>query len=141
MLPPAGWPRALKHGAPAAGASFAPDGARIVTISDDRNVRIWDASTGLPLALPIPSEAPIVNAAFTADGARIVVADGHAVRTWDVALDTRPPEEWATVANQSPYILKDGVLTASSARTRCGAVGPSSPALAAVAAGAAVIAH
>lgn len=101
----------LGHPARVAGASFAPDGARILTISDDRAVRVWDANTGLPLALPIPSDAPIVNAAFTADGARIVVADPHRVRMWDVALDLRPVSEWATVANQSPYILKNGVLT------------------------------
>ena len=31
-------------------AAFSPDGARIVTASDDRTARIWDAATGAEIA-------------------------------------------------------------------------------------------
>ncbi len=31
-------------------AAFSPDGARVVTASDDRTARIWDATTGKELA-------------------------------------------------------------------------------------------
>ena len=31
-------------------AQFSPDGARIVTASDDKTARVWDAATGKSLA-------------------------------------------------------------------------------------------
>ena len=31
-------------------AAFSPDGARIVTASDDRTARVWDAATGQEIA-------------------------------------------------------------------------------------------
>ena len=31
-------------------AAFSPDGKRIVTASDDKTARLWDAETGKPIA-------------------------------------------------------------------------------------------
>ena len=30
-------------------AAFSPDGTRIVTASDDKTARLWDAATGAPI--------------------------------------------------------------------------------------------
>ena len=69
------------------GVAFSRDGRRIVTASDDRTARLWDATTGKPIGEPIKGhEDAVWSAAFSPDGTRIVTAsaDGTA-RLWDSA--------------------------------------------------------
>ena len=73
------------------GATFSPDGTRIVTASRDKTARIWDAATGQQMGEPLRGHGgPVASAAFSPDGKRIVTAswDGTA-RLWDAA--TRQP--------------------------------------------------
>ena len=37
-------------------ASFSPDGRRIVTASDDKTARVWDAESGKPVGEPLRHE-------------------------------------------------------------------------------------
>ena len=53
-------------------AAFSPDGARIVSGSDDGTVRVWDAASGAELLVLRGHEGLVVPAAFSPDGARIV---------------------------------------------------------------------
>ena len=54
---------------------FSADGARIVTASDDKTARIWDAKTGEPVGKPLRHEVQrLIRLIFSADGARIVTA-------------------------------------------------------------------
>ena len=72
-------------------AAFSPDGKRIVTASEDKTARIWDAATGKPIG--DCSEAMrmrVSSAAFSPDGKRIVTAsDDKTARIWDVFPDTQ----------------------------------------------------
>ena len=75
----------LRHDAPINFASFSPDGSRIVTGSDDGQVRIWLSSgRGDPIVLRHGSA--VRRAAFDATGGRLVtaLADGSA---WIWSLD------------------------------------------------------
>ena len=74
----------LRHEAGFDAASFSADGTRIVTASDDKTARIWDANTGQQVGEPLRHEAGLMRPAFSADGARIVTAsDDKTARIWD----------------------------------------------------------
>ena len=74
-----------------ASAAFSPDGARIVTASEDRTARLWDAATGRELAVLRGHEDGVQSAAFSPDGARIVTASwDKTARIWDVRYATMP---------------------------------------------------
>ena len=68
--------------------SFAPDGSKIVTCSDDKTIRIWDVR-GVPIGEPIPVEDLNV-AVFSPDGWRVASwwPSGGMVRQWDVRTGT-----------------------------------------------------
>jgi WD40 repeat protein len=65
-------------------AAFSPDGARIVTASNDRTARLWDANTGAEIAALRGHEDRVTGAAFSPDGARIVTASNdQTARLWE----------------------------------------------------------
>ena len=77
----------LGHEAAVTSAAFSPDGKRIVTASEDKTARIWDAATGKPIGEPLKGhEDAVMSAAFSPDGKRIVTAsDDKTARIWDAA--------------------------------------------------------
>jgi hypothetical protein len=64
--------------------AFSPDGVRLATASVDGTARIWDARTGVAMAV-LEGHAMRVNAlAFSPDGMRLATAgDDHTARLWD----------------------------------------------------------
>jgi hypothetical protein len=65
-------------------AGFSADGRKIVTASDDKTARVWDAESGKPVGEPMRHERAIKSASFSADGRRIVtVSDEKTARVWD----------------------------------------------------------
>ena len=71
----------LQHEDPVNSAAFSPDGARVVTASDDKTARVWDAATGAPIGKPLQHEDTVSSAAFSPDGD----AGGDRVRRQDRA--------------------------------------------------------
>jgi WD40 repeat protein len=71
------------HGGAVATAVFSPDGRRIVTASEDRTARVWDADGAKQLELNDHTDE-VRSAAFSHDGERIVTASkDESARLWD----------------------------------------------------------
>jgi WD40 repeat protein len=67
-------------------AAFSPNGTRIVTASEDKTARIWNARTGKPISPPLQHQGPVESAAFSLDGTYVVTAsDDTTARVWDAA--------------------------------------------------------
>ncbi|KAH9009494.1 hypothetical protein EDB85DRAFT_2298559 [Lactarius pseudohatsudake] len=67
--------------------SISSDGQRIVTGSDDRTIRVWDANTGETEAGPFTGHTSSVNSvAFSPDGQRIVSGShDRTIRVWNAS--------------------------------------------------------
>ena len=65
---------------------FSPDGQRVVTVSRDNTVRLWDAATCKPFGEPMKHEGFVASAQFSPDGQRVVTAsEDDTARLWDAA--------------------------------------------------------
>ena len=84
------------HEGDVSSAQFSPDGARIVTASDDKTARVWDAATGKSLATLAGHESDVWSAQFSPDGARIVTASTTRPRASGRILPPTagPPPAW-----------------------------------------------
>jgi WD40 repeat protein len=75
----------LSHEGKVNQAMFSADGRMILTASEDRTARIWEASTGRELAR-LEHGAPVQTAVFSRDNKRILTASlGNSAQVWDVS--------------------------------------------------------
>ena len=90
---PARFGRALPvlrgHAGGISDVAFAPDGATVLTASDDGSARLWRAATGEQLAV-LRSPAAPKRALFSPSGKRIVTTRRGEVRVW--AVDSVPAQ-------------------------------------------------
>ncbi len=97
---------ALWHDGPVWSALFSPDGRTIVTASDDKSARLWDAASGQELQR-LTHGAQVWSASFSPDGRTVVTASlDKTARLWDAAsgkeLQQLPHEGAVWSASFSP---------------------------------------
>jgi class 3 adenylate cyclase/tRNA A-37 threonylcarbamoyl transferase component Bud32/dipeptidyl aminopeptidase/acylaminoacyl peptidase len=64
--------------------AFSPDGQRVVTGSDDKTAKVWEAASGKELLTLNGHRAIIRAVAFSPDGLRIVTgSEDHTAKVWD----------------------------------------------------------
>ena len=111
----------MKHEAGVNSAQFSPDGQRVVTASDDKTARLWDARLAKPIGEPMKHEAGVYSAQFSPDGQRVVTAsDDKTARLWDALTGNQigEPMKHEGAVNSAQF-SPDGqrVVTASDDKT------------------------
>jgi eukaryotic-like serine/threonine-protein kinase len=102
-------------------AAYSPDGTRIVTASEGKIARIWDAHAGKQLAVLSGHDATVSSAAYSPDGTRIVTAsEDKTARIWDA----RSGKQLAVLSGHGNFVYAaayspDGthIVTASEDKT------------------------
>ena len=99
-------------------ASYSPDGARIVTGSDDETARVWRATGGPSLLVLRGHEDELHTVSFSPDGLRVLTgSDDFTARVWDAATGSELLILRATNPIGSASYAPDGrtILTVSEA--------------------------
>jgi WD40 repeat protein/serine/threonine protein kinase len=80
----------LRHGARVTGASFSPDGRRLLTASADRTVRLW--ALAAPAEVSMPIEPMASHGAISADARQAITRSfDESARLWDLATGKPHP--------------------------------------------------
>jgi WD40 repeat protein len=75
----------MQNGSTVTSVAFAQDGSRVVSGSNDKTVRIWNATTGEVEAELKGHTGWVTSVAFTQDGSRVVSgSNDKTVRIWNV---------------------------------------------------------
>jgi WD40 repeat protein len=73
------------HGGPVAAVEFHPDG-RLLSVGDDKQLRIWDPKAGKEQKAIPAGDGPIVGLSVTADGSKVATAGADkAAKVWTFA--------------------------------------------------------
>jgi WD40 repeat protein len=76
----------MRHAASVNSAQFSPDGQLVVTASEDKTARLWNAANGKPLGEPMKHEGIVFSAQFSPDGQLVVTAsEDKTARLWNAA--------------------------------------------------------
>src|SRR5207249_2020113 len=86
-----------------------PDGTRILTASEDKTARLWNAATGKALGQPLRHDGAVERAQFSPDGMRIVtVSEDRIARLWDAATGKELSQSTVSEFGRNLGFSRDG---------------------------------
>jgi WD40 repeat protein len=96
----------FQHRAEVYGASFSPDGKRVLTACQDGTAQVWDATNGALIGPPLRHAGPVRHAAFSPDGRRVLTASGDPLGREGEA------RAWAAATGQplTPWLRHNGAV-------------------------------
>jgi WD40 repeat protein len=65
--------------------AFSPDGARVLSGSDDKTIKLWDVATGALLRTFAGHSDRVTSVAFSPDGTHVLSGSWDGTKLWDVA--------------------------------------------------------
>jgi WD40 repeat protein len=103
------------HTAPLSAVSLSPDGGKVVTGSEDKTARLWDAKTGEELAVLKGHTLTVASAEFSPDGKQVVTGSYTGeIKVWEVASGKELYElRGMSTSNNPSMFSKDGGLIVS----------------------------
>lgn len=86
----AGWSMQLGkpvlHDGPVRAVAISPDGKTVLTGSEDRTARLWNAADGKPRGKPMRHQGPVRAVAFSSDGKTVLTGSlDRTARLWDAS--------------------------------------------------------
>ena len=101
--------------------AFSPDGKTLASGEEGGVGRLWDVTTGKPIAtfkeVPAPRYAKLRALAFSANGTKLIGAIGNQeINVWELGKDMNPPPLLRTIKGQKSW--DGGVLMLLSPDTR-----------------------
>lgn len=81
----------LEHHADVNCARFSPDGRRVVTSTSERQLRVWDALSGMPLTDSITSERSVSSVWFSSDSSVLITENDQ---IWPLFIITNTMPTW-----------------------------------------------
>jgi WD40 repeat protein len=85
-------------------AIFSPDGAYVITVSEDHLARLWSVKTGKETAA-LPHPRRVSYAAFSRDRKMLLTASGERLMVWDVAaLPQIPSAPKVSLVHDAPVL-------------------------------------
>jgi eukaryotic-like serine/threonine-protein kinase len=108
----------LRHPSTVLAMAFSPDGSKVVTGSNDRLARIWDAATGRVLRVLTGHTDVVEQVAFTPDGSRVVTCGRERViRVWNSAIgEPTPGCLWSARGDRTPWVGKWAAISSDGSR-------------------------
>ena len=85
--PPSAW---TGHTGVVYSLSYSPNGAHVVTGSEDKTIRIWDVESGAVVGEPLAGHTDrVMSVAYSPDGRHIISgSEDHTIRIWDAKTGT-----------------------------------------------------
>ncbi len=97
----------LDHKEQVVALAWSPCSTCLATATDNRTIRIWDATMGYQVQRDLVATGPVRKLEWTAEHALRITTEEH---SYERTLDPTDLADWRAAADKSPYHLVEGVL-------------------------------
>ena len=98
--------------------AFSPDGSKIISGSNDKTIRVWDASTGIEILPPLQSpDDYILSVAFSPDESTLISENYPSIiRVWDASTGIVLPAPQIAADNAPKPAMDEPIIDTNTGR-------------------------